>query len=192
MRETRSCVRINISLTLKMLSFDLQLNLWKIMFDFQYLFIHHVTPSNCFCGQFNASKHLLSNSSSVFKFLHFSNCLYLRWLTGFITDGNSKLVGNARLRQVRVHKDSCRVADFMQQPGQDCHAPYSWELEDMGSYGPGWSPTVDDNSSQSLHSPWTYRSQGKLKTFPIWGSLMLYRGGGFVVALEPDFQNSSR
>lgn len=68
-------MRINISLTLKMFSIDLQLI--KII-DFQYLFIHYVTSSNCFCSQFNASKHLLSNSSSVFKFLHFSNCLYLR------------------------------------------------------------------------------------------------------------------
>lgn len=62
----------------------------------------------------------------------------------------------------------------------------------MGSYGPGWSPVVDGNSSQSHHSPWSYQSQGKLKAFPIWGSMVLYRGGGFVVDLGPDLQNSSR
>lgn len=112
--------------------------------------------------------------------------------TGFITDGNSKLVGNARMRQVRIHKDSCRVAGVMHQSGRDCHAPYSWELEDMGSFGPGWSPAVKDNSSESLHSPWSYQSQGKLKAFPIWGSMVLYRGGGYAVDLGPDLQNSSR
>lgn len=112
--------------------------------------------------------------------------------TGFITDGNSKLVGNARIRQVRVHKDSCSMAGVMHQSGRDCHAPYSWELEDMGSYGPGWSLVLNDNSSQRHQSPWLYQSQGKLKAFPIWGSIVLYRGGGFVVDLGPDLQNSSR
>lgn len=112
--------------------------------------------------------------------------------TGFITDGNSNLVGNARLRQVRVQKNSCHIASSMQHSVQDCHAPYSWEMEDMDSYGPGWSRSLADNSSQNLQSPWKYQSQGKLRASPIWGSLMLYRGGGFVVNLGPDLQNSSR
>lgn len=120
-------------------------------------------------------------------------CLFLLLtLSGFITDGNSKLVGNARLRQVRVHKNSCHVATSMQQSELDCHAPYSWELEDMGSYGPSWSHSVVDNSSLNSHTPWMYQSQGKLRAYPIWGSVMLYRGGGFVVDLGPDLQTSSR
>ncbi|CAJ1049631.1 polycystic kidney disease protein 1-like 2 [Xyrichtys novacula] len=110
---------------------------------------------------------------------------------GFITDGNSKLVGNARLRQVRVQKDSCDVAPSMQKSTKGCHAPYSWELEDMGSYSPGWSSVMQDNTSMNLHSPWTYQSQGKLRALPVWGSVRLYRGGGFVVDLGPDLQNSS-
>lgn len=113
-------------------------------------------------------------------------------ITGFITDGNSKLVGNARLRQVRVQKSTCHIAPSMQLSVPDCHAPYSWELEDMGIYGPGWSRSVGDNASLYLNGPWTYKSQGKLRAYPIWGSVMLYRGGGFVTDLGPDLQNSSR
>lgn len=101
-------------------------------------------------------------------------------------------MGNARLRQVRVNKDSCHVASVMQQPGRDCHAQYSWELENTGSYGPGWSSVVVDNISQNLASPWMYQSQGRLRAHPIWGSMRLYRGGGFVVDLGPDSQISSR
>ncbi|XP_067104833.1 polycystin-1-like protein 2 [Osmerus mordax] len=111
---------------------------------------------------------------------------------GFITDGNSKLVGNARLRQVRVQKNSCRVPRSMRQSVPDCHAPYSWEVEDMGSYGPGWNRSVGDNSSVSLHSPWKYQSQARLRSYPVWGSLVLYRGGGFVEELGPDSYNASR
>ncbi|XP_045071188.1 LOW QUALITY PROTEIN: polycystic kidney disease protein 1-like 2, partial [Coregonus clupeaformis] len=110
---------------------------------------------------------------------------------GFITDGNSKLVGNARLRQVRVQKNSCRIARSMRQSVPDCHAPYSWEVEDMGSYGPGWNRSGSENTSKTLRSPWQYQTQARLRAQPIWGSVVLYRGGGFVVDLGPDSQNAS-
>nr|XP_033472921.1 polycystic kidney disease protein 1-like 2 [Epinephelus lanceolatus] len=110
---------------------------------------------------------------------------------GFITDGNSKLVGNARLRQLRVQKDSCKTADSMLQFVPDCHAPYSWEAEDMGSYDPGWNHTVRDNISVSTSSPWTYQTQAQLRAHPLWGKMVLYRGGGFVAELGPDSQNAS-
>ncbi|XP_042266661.1 polycystic kidney disease protein 1-like 2 [Thunnus maccoyii] len=138
----------------------------------------------------------ISDSMSIQDVFNWANTTLLSNLfgdyPGFITDGNSKLVGNARLRQVRVQKNSCDTAPSMQQSVQDCHAAYSWELEDTGSYDPGWSPSVADNTSQSLHGPWTYQSQGTLRAYPIWGNVMLYRGGGFVVDLGPDLQNSSR
>uniref|UniRef100_A0A3B4T629 Polycystic kidney disease protein 1-like 2 n=1 Tax=Seriola dumerili TaxID=41447 RepID=A0A3B4T629_SERDU len=137
----------------------------------------------------------ISDSMSIQDVFSWANTTLLSNLFGerpFITDGNSKLVGNARLRQVRVKKNSCHVARSMQQSVPDCHAPYSWELEDMGSYSPGWSHSVGGNTSLNPHSPWTYQSQGKLRAYPIWGSVKLYRGGGFVVDLGPDLSNSSQ
>ncbi|KAL1007239.1 hypothetical protein UPYG_G00083860 [Umbra pygmaea] len=110
---------------------------------------------------------------------------------GFITDGNSKLVGNARLRQVRVKKNSCRIAKYMSQAISDCNAPYSWEVEDMGSYGPAWNRSVIVNTSEMLCSPWQYQTQARLRAQPIWGSVVLYRGGGFVVDLGPNLKNAS-
>ena len=80
----------------------------------------------------------------------------------------------------------------MRQSVPDCHAPYSWEVEDMGSYGPGWNRSVGDNSSVRLRSPWKYQSQARLRSYPVWGSLVLYRGGGFVEELGPDSYNASR
>ncbi|XP_059209203.1 polycystin-1-like protein 2 [Centropristis striata] len=138
----------------------------------------------------------ISDSLSIQDVFNWANTTLLSNLfgeyPGFITDGNSKLVGNARLRQVRVHQNSCHVVSSMQQTGRDCHAPYSWELEDMGSYGPGWSPSEADNTSVKGDSPWMYQSQGRLRAYPIWGNVKLYRGGGFVVDLGPDLHNSSR
>ncbi|KAM7380789.1 hypothetical protein PAMP_004062 [Pampus punctatissimus] len=111
---------------------------------------------------------------------------------GFITDGNSKLVGNARLRQVRVQKNSCQIAESMLQFVPDCHASYSWEVEDTGSYDPGWNNySVRDNTSMSTFSPWKYQTAAQLRAYPIRGRMVLYRGGGFVAELGPDSQNAS-
>ncbi|XP_047436040.1 polycystic kidney disease protein 1-like 2 isoform X3 [Mugil cephalus] len=138
----------------------------------------------------------ISDSMSIQDVFNWANTTLLTNLfgehPGFITDGNSKLVGNARLRQVRVQNNSCHIARSMQRSVSDCHSPYSWESEDMGSYGPGWSHSVADNASVNVQSPWTYQSQAKLRAYPIWGRVMLYRGGGFVTDLGPDLQNSSR
>uniref|UniRef100_A0A3B5LZZ9 Polycystic kidney disease 1 like 2a n=1 Tax=Xiphophorus couchianus TaxID=32473 RepID=A0A3B5LZZ9_9TELE len=128
----------------------------------------------------------ISNTMSIQDVFNWANTTLLSNLYGdypFITDGNSKLVGNARLRQVRVQKNSCRVAHIMQESVPDCHTPYSWESEDMGSYSPGWNLSVGDNTSLNPHSAWVYRSQSELRAFPIWGRVMLYRGGGFVINL---------
>nr|XP_054588101.1 polycystic kidney disease protein 1-like 2 isoform X1 [Nothobranchius furzeri] len=138
----------------------------------------------------------ISSTMSIQDMFNWANSTLLSNLygnhPGFITDGNSKLVGNARLRQVRVQKHSCRVPRSMKQSVSDCHAPYSWDSEDMGFYGPGWNRPMGDNASVNLHSPWAYKSQSKLRAYPVWGSVILYRGGGFVMDLGPDLQNSRR
>ncbi|XP_070832678.1 polycystin-1-like protein 2 [Chaetodon trifascialis] len=110
---------------------------------------------------------------------------------GFITDGNSKLVGHARLRQLRVQKSSCQIAGSMLQFVPDCNAPYSWEAEDMGFYDRGWNHSVRDNISTSTSSPWKYQTQAQLRAYPVWGKMALYRAGGFVAELGPDLQNAS-
>uniref|UniRef100_A0A3P9CAV6 Polycystic kidney disease 1 like 2a n=1 Tax=Maylandia zebra TaxID=106582 RepID=A0A3P9CAV6_9CICH len=137
----------------------------------------------------------ISDTMSIQDVFNWANTTLLSNLfgeyPGFITDGNSRLVGNARLRQVRVQKNSCHIARSMQESIPDCHTPYSWELEDMGSYGPGWTRPVGRNASTNIHDPWKYKSQRKLRAYPIWGNVKLYRGGGFVMDLGPDFQNSS-
>lgn len=74
----------------------------------------------------------------------------------------------------------------------DCRAPYSWEEEDMGSYDPGWNRSVMGNNSESTFSPWKYQTEAQVRAYPVWGKMVLYRGGGFVAELGPDSQNASR
>lgn len=79
----------------------------------------------------------------------------------------------------------------MQHSDVDCNGPYSWDSEDMGSYAPGWIQ-LNVNDSKTLFQPWQYQSQAKLRSNPVWGSVALYKGGGFVVDLGSDLQNASR
>ncbi|KYO37869.1 polycystic kidney disease protein 1-like 2 isoform A [Alligator mississippiensis] len=110
---------------------------------------------------------------------------------GFITDGNSKLVGSARIRQVRVKGDTCPIAPKLQHSVQECHAPYSLQTEDTSDYGERWNISAFDNSSD-FSSAWQYQSQSKLRGHPIWGKLASYRGGGYVVHLGTDLKNATR
>ncbi|KAM6380599.1 polycystin-1-like protein 3 [Pluvialis apricaria] len=110
---------------------------------------------------------------------------------GFITDGNSKLVGSARIRQVRVKGDTCPISPKLQHVVQECHAPYSLQTEDTSDYGERWNASVFDNSSD-LSSAWQYQSQSKLRGHPMWGKLAIYRGGGYMIHLGTDPKNASR
>ncbi|KAM9374082.1 polycystin-1-like protein 3 [Phaethornis superciliosus] len=110
---------------------------------------------------------------------------------GFITDGNSKLVGSARIRQVRVKGGTCPISPQLQHVIQECHAPYSLHTEDTSDYGEHWNTSVFDNSSD-LSSAWQYQSQAKLRGQPSWGKLGIYRGGGYVIHLGTDPKNASR
>ncbi|NXM88594.1 PK1L2 protein, partial [Oenanthe oenanthe] len=110
---------------------------------------------------------------------------------GFITDGNSKLVGSARVRQVRVKGDTCPVSPRLQHIVEECHAPYSLQTEDTTVYGEHWNTSVFDNSSD-FSSAWQYQSQSKLRGHPSWGKFAIYSGGGYVIHLGTDPKNASR
>ncbi|KAM8857141.1 polycystin-1-like protein 2 [Synchiropus picturatus] len=138
----------------------------------------------------------ISNSMSVQDVFTWANTSLLRNLfgvhPGFITDGNSKLVGNARLRQVRVKTRSCETAEWMSDSVPSCHAPYSWETEDTGGYGPNWDPIGQDQITQNTSDPWKYQTESELRSHSVRGKILLYRGGGFVAELGPDFHRATR
>ncbi|XP_069755542.1 polycystin-1-like protein 2 [Narcine bancroftii] len=101
---------------------------------------------------------------------------------GFVTDGNSKLVGSARIRQLRIKKNSCRIAAKLRSSIGECHGQYSLDNEDMSFYGLHWNMTATQNSSD-LDYIWQYQSQSELRSYPIWGKLGMYRGGGYIAEL---------
>ncbi|XP_040592237.1 polycystic kidney disease protein 1-like 2 isoform X2 [Mesocricetus auratus] len=110
---------------------------------------------------------------------------------GFVTDGNSKLVGSAHIRQVRVWAGACSVAQQLQASFDGCHAPYSLDAEDLADYGEGWNASARNNSNDFLRV-WQYQSQSQRQGYPMWGKLSVYGGGGYVASLGTDRQSTSR
>ncbi|XP_028731528.1 polycystic kidney disease protein 1-like 2 isoform X2 [Peromyscus leucopus] len=110
---------------------------------------------------------------------------------GFVTDGNSKLVGSAHIRQVRVQEGSCPVAQQLRASFDGCHAPYSLDVEDLADYGEGWNASAHNNSN-GFPQVWQYQSQSQRQGYPMWGKLTVYGGGGYVVTLGADRQSASR
>lgn len=101
-------------------------------------------------------------------------------------------MGSVRLRQLRVRKDSCPIAGSMRHLAPDCQALYSWDVEDTGSYTPGWKRPVKAGGSGDRSSPWRYQSEAELRSHLVWGRLALYGGGGYVAQLGPTRRDASR
>ncbi|XP_067853682.1 polycystin-1-like protein 2 [Heptranchias perlo] len=101
---------------------------------------------------------------------------------GFITDGNSKLVGSPRIRQVRVKPAPCPVPTRLVDSIKECRAPYSYGDEDMSDFGSKRNLSVNTDSSW-LGSTWQYQSESQLNGYPVWGKLAVYQGGGYVADL---------
>ncbi|XP_005409414.1 PREDICTED: polycystic kidney disease protein 1-like 2 isoform X2 [Chinchilla lanigera] len=110
---------------------------------------------------------------------------------GFVTDGNSKLVGSAHIRQVRIRGSSCPLAPQLQASLSGCRAPYSLDEEDRADYGEDWNASAL-GSSDRFPPAWCYQGQSQRRGYPTWGKLALYPGGGYAVPLGTERQNASR
>ncbi|CAH2324536.1 polycystic kidney disease 1-like 2 [Pelobates cultripes] len=110
---------------------------------------------------------------------------------GFVTDGNSKLVGTTRLRQLRVKRDSCPIVPALRNKIENCRSPYSLDTEDMGHYEENWNVSSATNITET-DTAWSYQNQSKLRGYPTWGKRATYRGGGYVAHLGNDRKTASR
>ncbi|XP_078525795.1 polycystin-1-like protein 3 isoform X2 [Lissotriton helveticus] len=93
---------------------------------------------------------------------------FIRDFVGFITDGNSFLLGGARIRQLRIIDDP--------------HLSFNmYNIEDEADYGAGWGPLPPNSTNES--SIWHYQTEDELEGYPIWAKFGTYSGGGYVAEL---------
>ncbi|XP_029466522.1 polycystic kidney disease protein 1-like 3 [Rhinatrema bivittatum] len=96
---------------------------------------------------------------------------------GYITDGNSFLLGSARIRQLRIKHNP--------DPYDN---PYG--SEDTEDYGPLWISPIPNSSAQN--SNWHYQTQKRLEGYPIWAKFAIYSGGGYTAELGGNSTTAAR
>uniref|UniRef100_A0A8C5ECA0 Polycystin-2 n=1 Tax=Gouania willdenowi TaxID=441366 RepID=A0A8C5ECA0_GOUWI len=77
------------------------------------------------------------------------------------------LLGVPRLRQVKVHNESCSVHEDLRDEVQDCYNIYSPANEDTLTFGPGNG------------TAWVYTKDKEMNSSSYWGQVSKYGGGGF-------------
>ncbi|XP_075851694.1 polycystin-1-like protein 3 [Microcebus murinus] len=106
---------------------------------------------------------------------------------GFITDGNSFLLGNVLLRQIRIPNATLSPATVSPQ---ERARPSHQHQEDTGNYGVNWGPP--DTSITESDSIWHYQKQETLGGYPVQGEFATYSGGGYVVKLGRNSSTATR
>ncbi|XP_023369848.1 polycystic kidney disease protein 1-like 3 [Otolemur garnettii] len=106
---------------------------------------------------------------------------------GFITDGNSFLLGNVLLRQIRIPSATLFPARvFPQEQVRPSHQ----HQEDTENYGMNWGPPSANVTEPD--SIWHYQKQETLGGYPIQGEFATYSGGGYVVKLGRNSSTATR
>ncbi|XP_071129607.1 polycystin family receptor for egg jelly-like isoform X3 [Mytilus edulis] len=102
------------------------------------------------------------------------------FLRGYINDKQSRIMGYATMRQLRVTRGSCKVPDQVVGIIHECNDEYSVHNQDENSYEPGWKPLTGNTSREEYR----YTTANELEGYPYWGEVSMYSGGGYVVRLR--------
>ncbi|XP_061175461.1 uncharacterized protein LOC133184410 [Saccostrea echinata] len=106
------------------------------------------------------------------------------FLRGYINDKQSRIMGYATMRQLRVKPGSCRVADAMQSIVHECNDEYDMREQDEENYGIGWNPVYQNATYTTEREEYSYTEPSVLDGYPYMGDRFLYSGGGYVVRLR--------
>ncbi|XP_078213738.1 polycystin-1-like protein 3 isoform X1 [Callithrix jacchus] len=106
---------------------------------------------------------------------------------GFIADGNSFLLGNVLLRQIRIPDAGLFPVGASPQLQVK---PSHQHQEDTENYGVNWG-ALDTNITKS-DSIWHYQNQETLGGYSIQGEFATYSGGGYVVNLGRNSSTATR
>jgi len=110
-------------------------------------------------------------------------------------------VGAARLRQLRVKDNTCRIHPRVREiiPKERCRASYNWVDDDTKDYDPAWAPKKNvtvkpkgrkKNKNDYCTTPWCYQNTLLTKSVPIKGTYTTYKGGGYVLVLGRSLDKS--
>ncbi|XP_035695813.1 polycystic kidney disease protein 1-like 2 [Branchiostoma floridae] len=107
-----------------------------------------------------------------------------------VADKISMLVGYAIIRQLRVKEGGCeRPVPLL---GVTCTSEYSWDNEDHGNYKPRWEhyPYNQSIAIDVGRLEYSYTQSGEIESYPVEGIMAIYTGGGYVVHLDGNKEES--
>ncbi|KAK7502419.1 hypothetical protein BaRGS_00006372, partial [Batillaria attramentaria] len=105
-------------------------------------------------------------------------------LRGFVNDKVSKILGYATMRQVRVKPGECNVLEMMTEIVKECNTAYSVFDQEEDDFDIGWKQRTVNSTVNSTAEWYNYMSADELGSYPYWGQLAVYGGGGYVVRLQ--------
>ncbi|XP_074012233.1 polycystin-2-like protein 2 [Numenius arquata] len=100
-----------------------------------------------------------------------------------VQDNNSRiyyenlLLGVARIRQLKVHNNTCSIYPYFHSFFKDCYSEYRYQAEDRSDFG------------LKNDSEWKYTSASSLSPW-YWGSMGLYSSGGYIFNLPQSKEKS--
>ncbi|KAM3624201.1 uncharacterized protein V6R79_020567 [Siganus canaliculatus] len=89
------------------------------------------------------------------------------------------LLGVPRLRQVKVHNESCSVHEDLRDEVQECFDMYVPANEDTAAFGP------------KNGTAWVYTSESEMNGSSYWGQVSKYGGGGYYQDLSRTKEESA-
>ncbi|KAL3876324.1 hypothetical protein ACJMK2_034186 [Sinanodonta woodiana] len=110
------------------------------------------------------------------------------FLRGYINDKVSRLMGYATMRQLRVSPASCKVAPEMKVTIHECNDNYDMMQEEDKSFSAGWNPLTGNSTLD--REEYQYQSASSLNGYPYWGQMVVYGGGGYVVRLNKNYNDT--
>ncbi|KAG7264667.1 hypothetical protein CRUP_038841 [Coryphaenoides rupestris] len=89
------------------------------------------------------------------------------------------LLGVPRLRQVKVHNQSCTIHRDLRDEVQECYNIYTPSNEDTSPFGP------------KNRTAWVHTAEGRLNASGYWGQVSKYGGGGYYQDLSRTREESA-
>jgi len=90
---------------------------------------------------------------------------------------DNKLLGVARIRQLRLKNDSCSVHPVFKSNIKVCYSAYNRDQEDRLPFGPGFRRFTGADA-------WRYQSPKELGGSDYWGKIATFSGGGAVQNMD--------
>ncbi|CAL1532921.1 unnamed protein product [Lymnaea stagnalis] len=96
----------------------------------------------------------------------------------------NKLLGVPRIRQLKVHSNSCQVHEDFQSFISECYDSYAPSIEDTQPFGKYLERKND--------TAWRYFTESQLEGSSHWGTLNTYSGAGYIQDLATTKDESSQ